>query len=61
MCKSITCFTFIQLSTEMSVATARQIIEAVHYMHTHVPMVIHQDLKPHNILVCLPNINFPVH
>lgn len=30
---------------------AIKVIDAVHYMHTHKPIVIHQDLKPQNILV----------
>ena len=31
---------------------AYKITDAVNYMHTHSPVIIHQDLKPQNVLVC---------
>ena len=34
-----------------------KITEAVHYMHTHDPIIIHQDIKPHNVLVCIQTTN----
>lgn len=33
-----------------------KITEAVHYMHTHDPIIIHQDIKPHNVLVRIQHI-----
>ena len=30
---------------------AMNIADAVHYMHSQDPIVIHQDLKPQNVLV----------
>ena len=30
---------------------ACEICKGVHYMHHHVPVIIHQDLKPLNVLV----------
>ena len=28
-----------------------QIVEAVHYLHSQHPSILHRDLKPHNILL----------
>ena len=39
-----------------SVDIALKIIDAVNYMHSHVPIVIHQDLKPQNVLVSITMI-----
>lgn len=40
-----------QLTENIAVQVAVKIADAVHYMHSHNPIIIHQDLKPQNILV----------
>ena len=40
-----------QLSAVQAMYMAERIIDAVHYMHCHDPIIIHQDLKPQNVLV----------
>jgi serine/threonine protein kinase len=34
----------------MAMEIARKVADAVNYMHSHNPIIIHQDLKPKNIL-----------
>ena len=46
---------------EVDVATvALKISSAIEYMHSREPAVIHQDLKPLNVLVCLDTIVYPL-
>lgn len=40
-----------QLTDNDAMKIALKVADAVHYMHNHDPIVIHQDLKPQNILV----------
>ena len=42
----------IQLSIDQAFRIGIKLTEAVHYMHTHDPIIIHQDIKLHNVLVC---------
>ena len=45
----------------MSVDIALKIADTVNYMHSHIPIVIHQDLKPQNVLVSNYNNNIIMH
>ena len=36
----------------MAISIALNIVDAVDYMHSNNPTVIHLDLKPANVLVC---------
>lgn len=40
-----------QLTDHVAIAIAAKVADGVNYMHSHNPVVIHQDLKPQNILV----------
>ena len=40
-----------QLADKQAVSIASKIADGVHYMHSQDPIVIHQDLKPLNVLV----------
>ena len=41
----------LQVSDEHRMAIARGVANGVQYMHTRDPIIIHQDLKPLNIIV----------
>lgn len=45
-----------QLTQITAMDMALKIADAVNYMHSHVPMIIHQDLKPQNVLVSVYSI-----
>lgn len=40
-----------QLTDNEALKIAIKVTDAVHYMHSQDPIVIHQDLKPQNVLV----------
>lgn len=40
-----------QLTEKQAHDIAIKVADAVHYMHSQDPIIIHQDLKPPNILV----------
>ena len=40
-----------QLTQITAMDIALKITDGVSYMHSHLPMIIHQDLKPQNVLV----------
>ena len=40
-----------QFTDEKALYIASKVTEAVLYMHHHDPIVIHQDIKPQNVLV----------
>lgn len=42
---------FLQLTHPTAINIALKVADAVNYMHSHNPIVIHQDLKPQNVLV----------
>ena len=44
-------YTTLQLSDEDKKYIAGEVCKGVQYMHNHMPVIIHQDLKPQNILV----------
>ena len=44
---------YIQLSESIKVKIAMDIAQGLNYMHTHDPAVIHQDIKPANIMVSI--------
>jgi serine/threonine protein kinase len=39
------------LSTQQQIEIALKIAEGMEYLHTRDPMIVHRDLKSHNILV----------
>ena len=41
----------LQFTHPMAVEIALKVADAVNYMHSHNPIIIHQDLKPQNVLV----------
>ena len=41
----------LQFTDNMAITIAVKIANGVNYMHSHNPMIIHQDIKPQNILV----------
>lgn len=43
----------LKLADHVVITIAVKVAEGVNYMHSHNPVVIHQDLKPPNILVGL--------
>ena len=45
-------FPQIKLSFENKLFIVQQIAQALVFMHTYAPPIIHLDLKPENILVC---------
>lgn len=46
----------IQLSERIKMKIAMDIAQGLNYMHTHDPAVIHQDIKPENIMVRIINV-----
>ena len=44
-----------KLSEQQELDIAIKVADAVHYMHSQDPIVIHQDLKPQNVLVSTIN------
>jgi serine/threonine protein kinase len=41
----------LQMTLAKFVDIVLKITDAVNYMHSHIPIIIHQDLKPQNVLV----------
>lgn len=44
-------FLCMQVTEKQAHDIAIKVADAVHYMHSQDPVIIHQDLKPQNILV----------
>ena len=52
-CNSFVTFLFLQLTFEDKVHVSRQICQAMMFMHTVSPPIVHLDIKPENILVII--------
>ena len=48
----------LQVTYEEKVCVSRQISQAIVFMHTATPPVVHLDIKPENVLVRLEQLNF---
>jgi serine/threonine protein kinase len=55
--------TYFQMEAVHISSLAKQVTRALAYMHSHDPVVIHQDLKPANVMVrtCIARMSFIFH
>ena len=49
---------YFAVTYEEKVCVSRQISQAIVFMHTATPPVVHLDIKPENVLVRLEQLNF---
>ena len=46
---------FHEVNIQTKISIAQQMVDAVSYLHEHSPQIIHQDIKPANVLISIVN------